>query len=211
MTDQYSATPKTPQQQISPEFIESVRKQMIAFAYNQLSDHHLAEDVVQDALISALQNSNQFKGDAAFKSWVFAILKNKIVDTIRKDSKYTNLSSMHDHEDGSEETLLNALFDDAGFWQKDSMPSQFDNSWSNPEVQADSDGFWQVLEVCLTNLPSDQARAFLMREYMELDTDEICRELDIGNSHYYVLMHRARLRLQTCLSLRWFESTESQA
>ena len=206
MTDQNSATPKPSHEQISPEFIEAVRKQMIAFAYNQLGDHHLAEDVVQDALISALQHSEQFQGNSAFKSWVFAILKNKIIDCIRKDSKYTNLSSMHDHEEGSEETLLNALFDEAGFWQKGSMPSQFDNSWCNPEVQVHSDGFWQVLEVCLTNLPSEQARAFLMREYMELDTDEICQELEINTSHYYVLMHRARLRLQTCLTLRWFEA-----
>ena len=204
MSDKHPAPP--PSEPLSAEFIESVRKKMLAFATNQLGDHHLAEDVVQEALISALQNSEQFKGDAAFKSWVFAILKNKIVDCIRKDSKYTNLSSMHDHTDGSEETLLNALFNEAGFWQKGSMPCQFDNSWSNPEVQVHSEGFWQVLEVCLTNLPSEQARAFLMREYMELDTDEICQELAINSSHYYVLMHRARLRLQTCLTLRWFET-----
>ncbi|WP_131668386.1 sigma-70 family RNA polymerase sigma factor [Psychrobacter pygoscelis] len=195
--------------QVTPEFITAVREQMLAFAQSQLNNSHLAEDVVQEALMAALQNSDKFKGNAAFKSWVFAILKNKIVDHIRKDSKYTNLSSLHDHSEGSEDILLDTLFDEAGFWHKDNMPSQFNNSWCNPEVHVHSDGFWQVLEVCLTNLPSDQARAFLMREYMDLETDEICQEMAINSSHYYVLMHRARLRLQTCLTLRWFEPAES--
>ncbi|MDN3502764.1 sigma-70 family RNA polymerase sigma factor [Psychrobacter sp. 5A.1] len=191
---------------VTPEFVTSVRQQMLAFACCQLADNHLAEDVVQDALMAALQYGDQFKGEAAFKTWVFAILKNKIVDCIRKNSKYTNMSSMQNHEEGNEETLIDALFNDAGSWHKSCRPSQFDNSWSNPDVQVQSAGFWKVLEACLTNLPSEQARAFLMREYIELDTHEICRTLEISTSNYYVLMHRARLGLQTCLTIRWFDS-----
>lgn len=192
---------------VTPKFVASVRQQMLAFARSQLGDYHLAEDVVQETFIAALQYGDQFKGEAAFKSWVFAILKNKIVDNIRKNSKYTTMSSLSDMQDGNEDTLIDALFDEAGSWYPNSKPSQFDNSWSDPDIQVQSEGFWQVLEACLTNLPGEQARVFLMREYIELGTSEICQTLEISTSYYYVLMHRARLGLQTCLSIRWFEST----
>ncbi|WP_019673649.1 sigma-70 family RNA polymerase sigma factor [Psychrobacter lutiphocae] len=193
---------------ITPQFVEAVRHQMLAFARLQLDDYHLAEDVVQDALLSALQYSGQFKGNAAFKSWVFAILKNKIIDNIRKNSKYSTISSLKESSDDNEDSLLDALFDEAGSWYPECKPSQFDDSWCDPEAHVHSEGFWQVLEACLTNLPSEQARAFLMREYIELETREICETLCISSSNYYVLMHRARLGLQTCLSIKWFNYTD---
>ncbi|WP_296402610.1 sigma-70 family RNA polymerase sigma factor [Psychrobacter sp.] len=193
---------------ITPEFVEGVRHQMLAFALLQLDDYHMAEDVVQDALLSALQYGGQFKGNSAFKSWVFAILKNKIVDHIRKDSKYSSVSSLkglkEGFEEGCDDSLMDALFDEAGSWHPECKPKQFDNSWCDPEMHVHSEGFWQVLEACLTNLPSEQARAFLMKEYVELETQEICNSLKISSSNYYVLMHRARLGLQTCLTIKWF-------
>lgn len=197
-----SATSNYPSQ----EWIESVRQQMLAFAFNQLNDHHLAEDAVQESLMAALQHRDQFKGQASFKSWVFAILKNKMVDYMRKNSKYTALSDLSSTQD-NEDHLLDTLFDQSGHWHKDSIPHAFNQSWCNPEAHVHADSFWQVLETCLTHLPSEQARAFLMREYLELATDDICQQLAISHSHYYVLMHRAKLRLQTCLSLRWFDET----
>lgn len=192
--------------QVTPQFVNAVREQMLAFARLQLDDYHLAEDVVQEALMAALQHSHQFKGESAFKSWVFAILKNKIVDSLRKNSKYTLISDLHNGEEGMEDQLIHTLFNESGFWHKDSRPNPFDNSWCNPEAQVRSEGFWQILEACLVNLPSDQARAFLMREYVELSTIEICQTMLISSSAYYVLMHRARLGLQTCLNIRWFQN-----
>lgn len=201
--------PKPEHHSLTPEFIEAVRHQMLAFARSQLDDYHLAEDVVQDALMSALQYGNQFKGNAAFKSWVFAILKNKIVDKIRKDSKYATLSSLHNANEFCDDSLMDILFDEAGSWHPECKPKQFDDSWCDAEAQVHSEGFWQVLQACLTNLPSDQARAFLMKEYIELETEEICNTLQISSSNYYVLMHRARLGLQTCLSIKWFSNQQN--
>ena len=64
-------------------FLEQIRRQMLKFATLQLSDSHLAEDVVQEALVGALKNARSFGGRSALKSWVFAILKNKIADALR--------------------------------------------------------------------------------------------------------------------------------
>jgi RNA polymerase sigma-70 factor (ECF subfamily) len=44
----------------------------------------------------------------------------------------------------------------------------------------------------------------MMREFLELETTEICESLSITSSNCWVLLHRARLGLRECLGLRWF-------
>ena len=61
-----------------PVFLTELRQQMNKFATLQLQDKSLAEDAVQEALLAALKNTNAFNRRAALKTWVFAILKNKI-------------------------------------------------------------------------------------------------------------------------------------
>ncbi|MNO07498.1 RNA polymerase sigma factor [compost metagenome] len=44
----------------------------------------------------------------------------------------------------------------------------------------------------------------MMREWLELETEEICKELGISSSNAWVMLYRARLHLRTCLDLNWF-------
>lgn len=176
---------------------------MLRFASNQLGSEQHAHDVVQDALANALKYADRFEGRSALKSWVFAILKNKISDFIRQNQKYVAISQMSSDDD---DAFLERLFDESGHWHQDCVIGAFDEQWCDPTYVAEQDDFWQVLELCLDNLPKEQARAFLMKEYMELDTNEICHELGISSQNFYVLMHRARLRLQTCLSIKWLNA-----
>jgi RNA polymerase sigma-70 factor (ECF subfamily) len=61
-----------------------------------------------------------------------------------------------------------------------------------------------VLESCLKQLPVMQARLFLMREWLELSSEEICKELQLTPTNLYVQLHRARLRLRQGLALNWY-------
>src|SRR3990167_8684119 len=108
-------------------FLENLRRQMLKFATIQLSDAHLAEDAVQEALIGAMKNAKSFGGRAALKTWVFAILKNKIADALRQKQRLVYAGSLM-HEDEEDEDF-SALFDARGFWQKDERPV----AWANPE------------------------------------------------------------------------------
>ncbi len=192
-------------ERFSKEVLDDIYHAMLGFAQNQLGNEQSAKDVVQDALVNALRYADKFQGKSAFKSWVFAILKNKIADFIRQNNKYTTLSELSDPECDSDEAFLDLLFDETGHWHSGVAPQAFDNSWCDPEKNVEQDGFWHILELCLDNLPKEQARAFLMKEYVELSTEEICQELAISAQNFYVLMHRARLRLQKCLSIKWFD------
>jgi len=61
-----------------------------------------------------------------------------------------------------------------------------------------------VLQMCVDKLPKNIGRIFMMREWLELETDEICKELGISASNCWVMLYRARMRLKECLELNWF-------
>ena len=63
-----------------------------------------------------------------------------------------------------------------------------------------SDEFWLIFETCLTCLPAKQAKIFMMREFLELSSDEICQETHLTSSNLHTTLYRARLQLQNCLS-----------
>ena len=180
-------------------FLEDIRRQMIKFATLQLGDGHLAEDAVQEALIGALKNASSFGGRAALKTWIFAILKNKIADTLRHKQRVVNASSLLREED-EDKDISELLFDRKGYWQHDERPV----AWGNPEASLRETQFWSMFEACLERLPPKQARVFMMREFIELDVDEICVAVDLTISNLHVLLHRSRLRLRECIENKWY-------
>lgn len=84
---------------LSSTQIEEIRKQMVKFATLQLADKDLAEDVVQDALTNAYKHSASFRREAALKTWIFAILKNKILDLLRTRKRHIPVSSLCEEEE----------------------------------------------------------------------------------------------------------------
>jgi len=179
-------------------FLNELRRQMLKFATLQLSDSHLAEDAVQEALMGALKNAKSFAGRAALKTWVFAILKNKIADVLRQKQRLVDASSLLREDEEKED--FSELFDQKGFWQKDERPA----SWGNPQDSLHQNQFWKVFEICLEGLPGHQARVFMMKEFVELDSQEICATVGISTSNLNVMLHRSRLRLRECLENNWF-------
>lgn len=184
------------------KFLETLRLQMLKFATLQLSDSHLAEDAVQEALIGALKNAKTFAGQAALKTWVFAILKNKIADVLRQKQRLVYASSLLKEDEEKED--FSELFNQKGMWQPDERPA----GWGNPQDALHQSQFWLTFEVCLEALPGNQARVFMMREFIELESDEICSTIGITTSNLNVMLHRARLRLRECLENRWFVQGE---
>jgi len=180
--------------------IVAIRRDMLRFAQLQLRDAAAAEDMVQEALIAAMGNAAGFAGRAALKTWIFAILRNKIVDHIRRSSREVCGSDLiDDTEDGAED--FDAQFNRRGFWNPDDHPA----TWSDPDASLSQKQFWAVFDVCLNNLPERIARVYMMREFLELETAEICRQLGLSASNCWVILHRARTQLRVCLETRWFQ------
>jgi RNA polymerase sigma-70 factor (ECF subfamily) len=198
MPPEPAATALAPQPDLSDAgFLASLRVQMVKFAHLHLSDRHLAEDAVQEALAGALQGAQRFAGRAALKTWVFAILKHKVADLLRHKQRVVDASSLlkeGEDDPGAE------LFTERGHWLKEATPQ----TWHCPEASLSQQQFWAVLEVCLDGMPPAQARVFMMREFMGFETQEICDTVQVSQANFFVMMHRARLRLRECLDQRWF-------
>lgn len=184
-------------------FLATLRRDMLRFAGLQLRDDQLAEDVVQEALMGALAGETGFSGRAAVKTWVFAILRNKIVDVIRQRSRSINISALSPAEESLDQSF-EALFKANAYWQPESRP----RDWGDPEAALHQEQFWTVFEACLKHLPENTARVFMMREFLEFDTREVCVELNISTSNCHVILHRARNGLRHCLDQTWFAAGE---
>ncbi|RZG82701.1 RNA polymerase factor sigma-70 [Acinetobacter sp. WCHAc060033] len=185
------------QQLQSSAFLIDLRQQMLKFAILQLSSFQLAEDAVQEALTSAYQHIGSFTGRAAFKTWVFAILKNKIIDLIRQKSRLMTMSELFNDEES--ELSIDALFDASGHWHKYEAPQ----AWPSPEEMLEQQDFWIIFDACLNHLPAKYAQVFMLREMIELSSDEICEKLGITVTNLNVLMYRSRTRLRECLENKW--------
>lgn len=175
--------------------LEAMRPTLIRFAQLQLRNDALAEDAVQDSLIAVLEKPDQFSGQSSLRTYVIGILKYKIIDTLRLSSRERQIEPQ---DDQSEEDAIDALFTANGHNQ---TPPR---NWGNPDATLEQKDFFKVLQICLDKLPAKTARIFMMREWLELETDEICKELDITTSNAWVLLYRARTRLRECLELNWF-------
>ena len=183
-------------------FMIELRQQMIKFATLQLSDQHLAEDAVQDALIGALKNQQTFTRQSALKTWVFAILKHKIIDLIRSNSRLVSGSSLHINDD--EDHLVEVWdqpFNSRGHWHLSEQPTP----WQQPADSLAMDQFWLIFETCLNALPAQYSKAYMMREFVGLTTQEICLQTNNSENSLNVLLYRARMKLRNCLQENWFD------
>jgi len=177
------------------EEIVALRSDLLRFARLQLGDAVIAEDVVHEAINAALASST-FSGKGSLKSWVFAILRNKIVDSIREQHK---IASEHYTEESVSDS--DSPFDEKGHWKKNRQPA----NWQLPESSLANQQFIDLFEQCVKKLPANTARVFMMREHLGLNIHEICEALNLSESNCWVIMHRARSQLRICLENHFIE------
>lgn len=181
--------------------LSAVRPRLLAFARLQLSDRVYAEDMVQETLVSALESLHRFRGQAKFETWVFGILRHKLVDAIRLKGR--EITAEFEPDDMPE---VDELFDERAHWTLGARPQQ----WVQPEASCERDNFWEVFDLCVFHLPKSGAQVFTMRELMGLETAEICESLAITEKNCWVILHRARLKLRACLESGWFGKGEDE-
>jgi len=181
-------------------FMHSLRKKMLKFALIQVKNEQLAEDAVQEALISAYQNMAKFQRQAALQTWIFSILKNKLIDLLRKEKRVTSVSQLEQGHGLHGDELMEFLFDQKGHWHKEQKPIR----WPHPDEDLENTHFWRVFETCLDNMPERYSRYFMMREFLELETNEICTNENLTTNQLNVTLYRARLKLRECLENNWY-------
>ena len=172
--------------------VEDLRPQLMRFARAQLRNDAWAEDAVSDTLLAALEKPQAFTGASQLKTWLVGILKHKLIDQLRRHTR--EVASSPDEDEGLEDLV----FAPDGHFRDREV------SWTSPDSSLQQRQFFEVLQACVEHLPATQARVFMMREWLELEAEEICKEIGVTSTNLWVLLHRARLRLRECLQAKWF-------
>lgn len=181
--------------------VESHRGYLLRFATAKLRDAEQAEDVVQEALVSALDGLGGFAGQSSLRTWLTSILKFKIIDFQRRViTERAHFAAAPEEDDSADPEWMDRMFDETGHWSPRLA------EWSNPDSALEQKQFFDAFERCMDKLPKAASRVFFKREVMGVDTDEICKEEEITASNCWVMLHRARLALRECLDRNWFQA-----
>lgn len=176
--------------------VADLRDYLLKFARLQLRNETWAEDAVSETVLAAIAKPLAFDNRSQLKTWLVGILKHKIIDALRQHRR--EATTLDSNPDAQTDPLELMAFSADGHFSE--LPSE----WGNPEQDTSQRQFFAVLEACTSQLPALQGRLFLMREWLELSSEEICKELQLTPTNLYVQLHRARLRLRECLEQRWF-------
>jgi RNA polymerase sigma-70 factor (ECF subfamily) len=170
------------------------------YARSRVGERELAEDLVQETLLAALQSQDEFQGRSTVRTWLLAILRRKVVDHYRRlwESHRERGPESRSHSRERPDPPRARSFSTQGLWT--SPPT----SWKTPEKALETREFWAVLEGCLSRLPRSLSSAFILRELEGLEMTEVRRILALSEGNLRVRLHRARLLLRECLERRWF-------
>lgn len=168
---------------------------LYAFARVRIADEEQAKDLVQETFLAALQRADKFEGKSSERTWLTAILKNKIVDVYRKKStlipsQITNAANDQNFFDEA----------DGGHWTAEHYPRPFGIDKTTPLETKEFNG---ILKACMDKLPPLWLGVFTLKHIDDESSETICAELSLTSSNFWVIIHRAKLNLRACLQKNW--------
>jgi RNA polymerase sigma-70 factor (TIGR02943 family) len=168
------------------------------YAFSRVDDSEEAADLVQETLLAGLNGSKNYKGEASEKNWLFSILKNKIIDHYRAKAKKRSVQALPEINDDHDDHW----FDGNGGWQLNGKPQQWDYAGTMTERKE----LQNIIDRCREDLKELQRQVFVLKYMEDRDADFICKVLNISTSNYWVLLHRCRLQMRTCVEHHWLKN-----
>lgn len=157
-----------------------------------------AEDLVQETFISALKSYANFEGKSSPKTWLFSILKHKIIDHYRKT--INNIVSLQIEEEYV--AFSDTFFKKNGSWKKEF----FELKWDSDSHLLDDNLFIETLSLCINKLPDKWRKAIQAKYLLEQEGKIICKELNISESNYWQILHRGKILIKHCVDKNWFKT-----
>lgn len=176
------------------KWIELHADYLYNYTISRVNDVELAKDLVQETFFAGLKSASSFKGEAAERTWLISILKRKIIDHYRRVNSAK----------GKVEIRVGNFVDSEGQesnWLETKVADPFDG---NAEDMLQNEELGLAIHDCISKLPEKQATVFKMKTIQGIETEEICKELNITASNLWVIVHRARTALVACLESNWF-------
>lgn len=170
---------------------------LYSYVITRINDEEQARDLVQETFLAALERLDKFEGKSSERTWLTAILKNKIFDVYRKKSSGAEKKIQAFDGLYEQENFFNA---GDGHWKEEHSPQPFGIEDYDPLASKE---FNSILQKCMQKLPALWLLVFKMKHMDDLATEIICDELMITSSNFWVIIHRAKVNLRSCLQKNW--------
>lgn len=144
-----------------------------------LTDPADVQDAMQDAYVKAYEKLDQFKGGAAFSTWLIRIGINEALQRLKR----MRTAHRHIHPDLRTDELQH-------------MP---DTHTTDPEEQIGRNENKAMLERAIDSLPETYRVVYMLREVEEASVTEVAAVLGISESNVKVRLHRAKALLKEAL------------
>ncbi|WP_452228623.1 MULTISPECIES: sigma-70 family RNA polymerase sigma factor [unclassified Lacinutrix] len=183
-----------PKHVIDPnKWIDLYSDYLFNYTISRVNDRDLSKDLVQDTFFAGLKSMKNFKGEASERTWLISILKRKIIDYYRRINSNKGKAEVR--------MSYNSDTESEGDWLEERVADPFDK---NAESVIENEELGEAIYSCLSKLPEKQATVFKMKTIEGIDTETICNELNITASNLWVIIHRARTAMASCMEKNWF-------
>jgi RNA polymerase sigma-70 factor (ECF subfamily) len=154
-----------------------------------------AQEILQEAFLSAWRNLPAFEGRAQFGSWMYRVTVNAALMLLRSRNRHPEVTV-----DDVEPTALNDAVAESGQMMRGSA------DWSQrADEQLQSQEMRKHIQTSVDNLPDGLRTVFLLRDVEELSTEETAEMLGLSVPAVKTRLHRARLALREAIG-RYFAS-----
>lgn len=177
-------------------WVKNYADYLYSYACTRIDDHELARDLVQETFLAALEGWEKFDRRSSEKTWLTAILKNKVFDVYRKKSNASQKQTVLINDSGSD---TDEFFEESGHWKEGRYPESF----GIEDVTLQVKEFEGILKSCMKKLPPLWKSVFTLKHIDEESSDDICAELELTSSNFWVISHRAKVSMRDCLQRNW--------
>lgn len=147
---------------------------VFAFAHARCGNPELASDCVHDAMLDIWRGAARFSGRSSVKTWLFAIARNKLVDSLRRRGKLSLVAEVEDRTD-------------------DNAP--------NPEAAAIAASENARLHRCMEGLSGAHRAAIRLAYFEDLSYPEIAEIEAVPAGTIKTRIHHAKQALMRCLEI----------
>ena len=163
-------------------------QRVYSLALRMLRQEQDAEDVTQQTFLSALENLDGFRGDAAFATWLLRIATHAALKVIRKKR-------------GLDTVSLEEATEEADGYGTIPHPEYIADWRQSPEQLVQRNEIQRFLDDALAKLDEKHRLVFLLRDVEGLSVKETAEALGLSEANTKVRLLRARLQLRELLTL----------
>src|SRR3954454_11847423 len=159
----------------------------------------IAEEVVQDTWLAALNGLDRFEGRSMLRTWLASIALNKARTRGTREGRILPFALLRRrYEEGGGPAVDPDRFqgrrgERPGWWAGPPV------AWEDPQSQLEANETRDLLLKAIRDLPPRQREVITLRDVSGWDAEEVRNALDLSETNQRVLLHRARSKVRAAL------------